>query len=150
MDAVERARVGEEDAVRVDEEVADALLAQELVDAGHVAALAEPHALRAPAEEALVDVCAAVWICARKAAQLRSSSGKNGCVAVQVMISSLPGVLEGAEAAHEIAVVAAPAVADLVEAVAVHLRQLVVGAVLAPGAVDSFSASSMSLSSLCA
>ena len=53
--AVERPRLGEEDAVRVDEEEADALFAHQLVDARHVAAFAQPHPLRAPAEEPLVD-----------------------------------------------------------------------------------------------
>ena len=47
-----------------------------------------------------------------------------------------PRVLQRAKAAHEVPVVAPPAVADLVETVAVHLCQLVAGAVLAPGAVD--------------
>src|SRR5262249_24575047 len=47
-------RIGEQDAVRVDEEEANPLFAQELVDAGDVPALAEPDPLRAPPEEALV------------------------------------------------------------------------------------------------
>ena len=56
VDAVDRAAIGEQDAVRVDEEVADRRLAQQLVDARDVAALAEPHAARAVAEVALVEI----------------------------------------------------------------------------------------------
>ncbi len=52
------------------------------------------------------------------------------------MILETRGLLEGTEAANEVAVVAPPAIADLVEAMAVHLRELVEGAVFPPGAVD--------------
>ena len=54
--AVDRAAIGEQDAVGVDEEVADRRLAQQLVDAGDVAALAQPHAARAVAEVLFVQI----------------------------------------------------------------------------------------------
>ena len=56
VDAVDRPAIGEQDAVRIDEEVADGRLAQQLVDAGDVAALAQPHAARAVAEVTLVEI----------------------------------------------------------------------------------------------
>src|SRR5208282_5684021 len=67
VDAVEGARLGEEQRMRVDEEEPVPLLAHQLVDSGHVAALAQPHPLGPPAEEALVD--------ARRRMDLRAEGG---------------------------------------------------------------------------
>ncbi len=53
IDAVARPRAGKHDAVRVGEEVADAGVAQQLVDAVGVAALRQPDAARPSAEVAL-------------------------------------------------------------------------------------------------
>ena len=56
VDAVDRPAVREQHAVGVDEEVADGGLAQQLVDARDEAALAQPHAARAVAEVAFVQI----------------------------------------------------------------------------------------------
>ena len=56
VDAVHRRPVGVLQGVGVDQEVADAGLAQQLVAARDVAALAQPHAARAPAQVLLVEV----------------------------------------------------------------------------------------------
>ena len=50
IDAVARPRLGEENAVRVGEEIANAAFAQQLIDARRVAALRQPDALRPSAE----------------------------------------------------------------------------------------------------
>src|SRR5262249_40199896 len=50
IDAVLRPRLREQDAVRIDEEVADAALFEDFIDARDIAALGQPHALRAFAE----------------------------------------------------------------------------------------------------
>ena len=133
--AVERARLGEEDAVRVHEEEADPLLAHQLVHARHVAALAEPHPLRPPSEEALVEVGRRVNLRAeRRPVAIEEREERVRRRARDDF--EAPRVLQRAEAPHEVALVAPPAVADLVEPVAVHLRQLVEGVVLASRAVD--------------
>ncbi len=126
--AVERTRVREEDAVGVDEEEANALFAHQLVDARHVSAFAEPHPLRSPAEEALVDAGRRVDLRPeRRPVAIQQREERVRCRARDDLEAA--GVLQGTVAANEVPVVAPPAVADLVEALAVHLRQLVAGAI---------------------
>jgi hypothetical protein len=122
--------------VRVDEEVTDRRLAQQLVDARHIATLAEPHALRAAAEMLLVQVCRGVHLRAHRGPvaihqrEVRVRGGSRDHLDV-------PGVLELAQGEHEVALVAAPGVPHLAEAVAIHLGQaLVVRLVL--GAANLF------------
>jgi hypothetical protein len=117
--------IGEEDAVRVDEEVADGRLAQQLVDAGHVPALAQPHAARPKPEVTLVQIGRGVHL---------GSNG--GPVAIHEREERVrrrrgddldaPCRLQPLEGAHEITLVAAPHVAQRPEAVVVHVRQPVV------------------------
>ena len=119
--------------MRVDEEVPHRRLAQQLVDAGHVAALAEPHAARPAAEVALVESARrCTW--ARSAAQLRSISGKKACVARGDDLEPA-AVLQPPERAARGRLVAAPGVAQAAEAVAVHVREPVVLR-LRPGALE--------------
>ena len=117
VDAVDRTAIGVEDAVRVDEEVADARFAQQLVDAGDIAALAQPHAPRAAAEVLLVEVGGDVNLGAHAPPSCGPCSGKKACVAVTVMTSRHARVLQVAEAPDQVALVAAPGVAQRLEAV---------------------------------
>ena len=68
-------------------------------------------------------------------AQLRSISGKNAWVAVDVMTSTRAGLLQAAERAHQIALVAAPGVAQRLETIVVHVREPV-GSAARAGPVD--------------
>ncbi len=123
--------------MRVDEEEANPLLTQELVHAGHVAALAKPHTLRAPTEEALVDRCRRVHLSAKSCpVAIEQREERVGGRARDDLES--PGVLQRAVRLDEIAVVPSPAVANLVEAVPVRLRELVEGPVFAPRPVHLF------------
>ena len=63
VDAVLGPRLGEQDAVRIDEEVADAAVAEDFIDARRVAALGQP--------DALAGVC-------RNAARTRGSRSRSG------------------------------------------------------------------------
>ena len=111
--------------MRVDEEVADRRLAQQLVDAGDVAAFAQPHAARAAAEVLLVEVGGDVDL-----------GADVGPVAVHQREERVrrrrrddldaARLLQAAERAHQIALVAAPGVAQRLEAIVVHVREPVV------------------------
>ncbi len=125
--AVDGGRIGVEQSVGVDEEVADSGLAQELVDGGHVAALAEPHAGRPAAEVLLVEIRGHVHLRPdrRPVAIHQREEGVRGGGGDHLQPA---GVAQLPERAHQIAVVAAPGVAQRQEAIAVHPCQpLVVG-----------------------
>jgi hypothetical protein len=111
--------------VGVHEEVADRGLAEQLVHAGDVAALAEPHPGGAAAEVLLVEV--------RGDVDLRAQGGP---VPVQEGEEAVGGgggddlepvrVAQAAEGPHQIPVVAAPRVAQRLEPVEVHAGEAVV------------------------
>jgi hypothetical protein len=111
--------------VAVHEEVANGHLAQQLVDARHVAALAQPHAGGATAEVLFVEIRRRVYLRAQR-----------GPVAVHEREEGVSGgrrdhlepalILQATEGAHQVALVAAPGVAQAEEAIVVHLGQAVV------------------------
>ena len=123
--AVARGAVGQQDAVGVDEEVADRRLAQQLVDAGNVAAFREPHPPRTAAEVALVQVGGDVHLGAQRcpvAIEKRKErvGGRRGDDLESTRL------LEAAKGPHQVPLVATPGVANRLEALPVHLRQPVV------------------------
>src|SRR5450432_273046 len=125
IDAVSGPVIGEQDAVRVDEEVPDRGLAQQLVDAGHVAALAEPHAARAVAEVVLIEIGRDVDL----GADVRPVAIHEREERVRRRRRDdldAPRGLQPLESAHEIAVVRAPGVAQATKPVVIHVREAVV------------------------
>ena len=119
----------------VDEEESNPLLAHQLVHAGNVSALAEPHPLRTSAEQALVYARGRVNLCA-EGGPVPIEQGKERVRRRAGDDLQTTGVLQRSKAAHDVAFIPSPAVANLVEAMPVHLRELVKGAVFPPGAVD--------------
>ena len=123
--AVDGSAVGQQDAVGVDEEVADRRLAQQLVDAGNVAAFSEPHPPRTAAEVSLVQVGGDVHLGAQRcpvAIEKRKErvGGRRGDDLESTRL------LQAAKGPHQVPLVAAPGMANRLEAIAVHLRQPVI------------------------
>ena len=134
VDAVARARRGVGDAVGVDEEVADALLRQHLVEAREVAALRQPDARRAPPEVAPVVGRGHRDLGPHRLRVLlhERQEAVGGAAGDEL---ELPGVLQPPEGAHQVAVVAVvEEAAQLPELVPVVLGEPVEGRVVA-GAV---------------
>ena len=118
----------------VDEEVPDRRLPQQLVDAGHVAALREPHAARATPEVPLVEVGRHVNLGAqrRPVAIEERKEGVGGGGGDDLHPTRL---LEAPERADQVPLVGAPGVANRLEAIPVHLGQTMVVR-LGPGPLE--------------
>jgi hypothetical protein len=114
--------IREQDAVRVDEEVTYGGFAEQLVDAGDVAAFAQPHAARAMAEVLLVQVGGDVDLGA-DVRPVAIHEREEGVRPGRRDDLDAAGLLQQPERAHQIAFVAAPGVAQRLEAVVVHVRQ---------------------------
>ncbi len=109
----------------VHEEVPDRGLAQQLVDARHVAALREPHAARATPEVPLVEIGRHVNLGAqrRPVAIEERKEGVGGGGGDDLQPARL---LEAPERADQVPLVGAPGVANRLEAIPVHLGQTMV------------------------
>ena len=109
----------------VHEEVADRRLAQQLVDARHVTTFAQPHAGRPAAEVLLVVVGGHVHLGAQ-GRPVAVEQWEEGVRRRRGDDLEPARVLQLAERRHDVAIVAAPGVAQAVEAAAIHLGQAMV------------------------
>src|SRR5205823_2023016 len=119
------ARLSEENAVRIDEEVADAALLQNLIDARRVAALRQPDALRALAEMAF-ELPATNFNLGADGVHVRRHQRQEAVGGAAGDELELARLEESAEAVVEVVVILPDEdIARPHEAVVVHVRELV-------------------------